>query len=343
MMSSRALAVVCALAVAAAVVPAASAAAGDGDEIYTDHAVGVRVLELEDSTRATPADPEGQRGPVAASPVRSLPTTVFYPAAGDVPEDSTDQGGRTAPTEPAPDAEPARGRFPVILFSHGAPGSPHDYRWTLVHWASQGYVVVAPQYPVTSTSGPTDVAWTDARDQVRDARYVLTEVLALDRTPWEKGGLGGRLARRHVAAAGHSMGGLTTLAQVSECCGDRRIDAALVLAGVSEGDAGPRIVRPRGPILFAHATLDPAVPFTSSEGAYRRASAPKYLLEIRLPIGGVLGHLAPLALGFGDVSRDVSAVIDDFLAASLNDDSAAAERLEAERKPGRYLHLRSDP
>jgi dienelactone hydrolase len=265
---------------------------------------------------------------------------VLYPAAGEVPADATD---RTAPTEPVPDAEPARGRFPVILFSHGAPGSPHDYRWTLVRWASQGYVVVAPQYPVTSTAGPTDVAFADARDQVRDARFVLTEVLALDRTSWADGGLGGHLARGHIAAAGHSMGGLTTLAQVSACCADRRVDAALVLAGVSDGEEGPRIVRPRGPILFAHATLDAAVPFTASQTAFRRASTPKYLLEIRLPIGGVLGHLVPLAIGFGDVSRDVSAIVDDFLAAYLADDDAAADRLAAEKRPGRYLHLTSDP
>ena len=43
--------------------------------------------------------------------------------------------------------------------------------------AEQGFLVVAPQFPISSTAGPTDVAWEDARDQIRDATYVLTQVL----------------------------------------------------------------------------------------------------------------------------------------------------------------------
>ncbi len=323
------------VAIAAIVAPAAVAHAGPETAVAGEHAVGVRTLDLVDATRDTPADPEGQRGPIPSSPTRALPTTVFYPAVGDPPSDPA--------AEAVPDAEPRRGRHPVILFSHGAPGSPHDYRRNLMRWAAQGFVVVAPQYPVSATAGPTEVAWADARDQIRDARFVLTEVLALDRVRWDDGGLGRRLDAGHIAAAGHSMGGLTTLALVSECCRDRRVDAALVLAGVSEPEAGPRIVRPQGPILFAHATLDIAVPFSQSTRAYRNASPPRYLLEIRIPIGGVAAHIFPFSTGFGRISRDVQAVIDDFLAAYLDDDAAAAERLRPAAKPGPNLRLRSDP
>jgi predicted dienelactone hydrolase len=263
-MSACRAAAACVLAALVALAPTgASAGGGDSGSTGVTYSVGMRRLDLVDDQRSTPADAAAQQGPIAASDARALPTTVLYPAVGGGP---TDPGA-----DPLPDADPRRGRFPVILFTHGAPGEPHDYRSLLVRWASQGYVVVAPQYPITSTAGPTEVAWADARDQVRDARHVLSEVLALDRVPWSEGGLGGHLDRRHVAAAGHSMGGLTTLALVSECCRDRRVDAAVVLAGVSQGETGPRIEHPRGPILFAHAMLDVAVSIRSSERAFRRS------------------------------------------------------------------------
>ena len=140
-------------------------------------------------------------------------------------------------------------------------GRPTTTRATLERWAAEGYAVVAPTYPATSRAGITEATVRDQRDQVRDARFVLDHVLALDSTPVTEGGLGGLLDRRRIAAAGHSMGGLTSLALVSRCCRDRRVKAAVVLAGVSENQHGPRIRRPTGPIFFAHATYDIAVPF----------------------------------------------------------------------------------
>jgi fermentation-respiration switch protein FrsA (DUF1100 family) len=196
---------------------------------------------------------------------------------------------------------------------------------------------------VSSLSGPDDVGNRDQRDQVRDARFVLDRVLHLDRRRVRDGGFGGLLDRRHIGVAGHSQGGYTTLALVSDCCRDPRVDAALVLAGVTEVDGGPRLRNPSGPILFAHATLDLAVLFRESERAYARAGRPKYLLEIRLPVGGVVGHVLPFFTGAGRVSDAVAGTLDDFLAGYVRGDRSARREIPVAARASDDLHLRSAP
>jgi dienelactone hydrolase len=301
--------------------------------------VGVRVLPLTDASRATPADAEGS---VAPSSSRRLPTAVFYPAPGAVPATATTVNGVVDRTIAATiDAPLARGHFPVILFSGGAPGTALDYAPLLASWATLGYVVVAPQFPVSSISGPTPAAWSDQPEQVHDARFVLDRVLALDRRSVHAGGFGDRLDRRHIAAAGHSMGGLTTLALVSSCCRDPRISAAIVLAGVSQPVAGPALEHIRGPLLVAHSSADPAVPFAQGEAAYLAAGTPKYLLEIDYPLVGGASHLLTYFPGtpFAD---GVAAVFADFLAGYLRGDGRAVGRLAADAHSRTELRWRAD-
>ena len=178
-------AVVCGTLVAALLVdavPTAARARPNGTRARSGQPVGVRVVALEDPTRPTPADPEGR---FPASPTRRLPTTVFYPAALGIPGTTSTTALAFGDDGPAalPDARAAAGRYPVILFSGGAPGTPADYEPMLATWARLGYVVVAPEFPVSSITGPTPVAWQDQPDQVRDARFVLHRMLALDRAP----------------------------------------------------------------------------------------------------------------------------------------------------------------
>ena len=328
---------VVAVLVAALLAPSARAVQPRASRLTQDvatprYAVGVRVIPLVDRSRSTPADRDATV-PAKGAPARALPTTIYYPAEGTAPALPTD-GSDVAEA----DAPATSGRFPVIFFSHGSPGSPHDYAGTLERWAAEGYVVVAPTYPVTTRAGITKVVLADQRNQVRDARFVLDHVLALNRSRVANGGLGGLLDTRRIAAAGHSMGGLTTLALVSDCCRDRRIKSAVVLAGVSENPGGPKIRHPRGPILFAHAPYDVAVPFQESQHAYRAASVPKYLLQVRFPVAGVVAHLLPFFPGFGDTWVDVGHVVDQFLAAYLAGDRSARSGIAAAAR-ARFLHL----
>ena len=322
-------------------VPTAARAHPTGTRARSWHPVGVRVVALEDPTRATPADPEGR---FPASPIRRLPTTVFYPAALGIPGTTSTTALAFGDDGPAalPDARAAAGRYPVILFSGGAPGTPADYGPLLATWAKLGYVVVAPEFPVSSITGPTPVAWKDQPDQVRDARFVLHRMLALDRTPVSAGGFAGLLDRRHIAAAGHSMGGLTTLALISRCCREPRIAAALVLAGVSDPLAGPALHGITGPVLFAHDRWDIAVPFGQGQRAFAAAQPPKYLLEVDYPLAGVASHLLPYFPGT-PFATGVAAVFADFLAGYLHNDGRALGRLGADARSEDGLHWHAVP
>jgi len=110
-----------------------------------------RLLEFTDPSRVTDPRP-GQPGNKTQG--RTLPTTIWYPAP------------------------PARGPFPLVLFSHGLLGLPSDYEAIATRWSGAGFVVVAPTYPLTSRASP-QVQPLDVPNQPADASFVITAVLKL--------------------------------------------------------------------------------------------------------------------------------------------------------------------
>ncbi|GAA3904782.1 alpha/beta hydrolase family protein [Actinoplanes auranticolor] len=219
---------------------------------------------------------------------RPLPTTVWYPATGDGP-------------------------FPVVVFSHGLTARPGDYAGILARWARAGFVVAAPAYPHTS-AGVADFNVIDLLNQPADASSVLTQILALDGEAGDP--LRGRLDRDHVAAAGHSGGGVTTLGMLSGNR-DERLTAAVVLAGrqVLPGTfTGPAL-----PVLFVHGELDQTVRYADGRAAFSAVPWPKALLT--LPDAG---HVVTSGEEF-DLVADATT---DFWRWSLYGDAGAGRRLE---------------
>jgi predicted dienelactone hydrolase len=103
------------------------------------YGVGVRTLALVDTSRPTAA-----HGDVPAAPSRTLTTEVWYPTAPH-----TGAAAR--------DATAAHGRFPVVLSSHGYSDVRTGEAYIAEALASRGYVVAAPQFPLTSlSSAPRD-------------------------------------------------------------------------------------------------------------------------------------------------------------------------------------------
>jgi predicted dienelactone hydrolase len=109
------------------------------------YAVGMVTDTFVDPHRTTPAwnaSPE--------TPTRTLVTTILYPATG--------AAGGTPTSGAAPDK--GAGPFPLIVFAHGLGGTPQDYLALLTDWASEGFVVAAPLFPLstpTSPAAPTPV------------------------------------------------------------------------------------------------------------------------------------------------------------------------------------------
>lgn len=107
------------------------------------------------------------------------------------------------------------GPAPVIVLSHGGGSSKDDYTRAGDHWASHGYVVIAPTH-IDSKSLGFDMAAAGARgmtnvmhSRIADMRFIATH---LNDIAAQVPGLAARMDPKRLVAAGHSMGGFTALA-----------------------------------------------------------------------------------------------------------------------------------
>ena len=271
-------------------------------------AVGMHTESFVDRSRATPADVVAG---ITPENVRRLPTTIFYPAKGTSAADG----------DAVRDARPRKGRYPLVLFAGGSPGSPADYAPLLRAWAAAGYVVAAPEFPVSSYTGPDDVAYADLPSQSGDLRFVLRRMLALDA---EKTGIPAIDAKR-IAVAGHSLGGQTALSLVAQCCRESRVDVALILAGVTDATDGPALRKLRGPALFVHSRNDRAVPYQPALDTCARVTGWKRMITVE-DLRGLRAHIDPY-LGTSEYASIVRPATVDFLDGYLRDDAGARRRL----------------
>lgn len=268
-------------------VPGAARAPLAGAAPTQRYAVGVRTLRL------------------ANGAARPLPTTLLYPASG------------AAGQAPRTDAAPATGHFPVVVFSHGLTGHPVAYTELITRWAAAGFVVAAPAYPHTSF-GVVQFDVLDVVNQPADASSVLTAVLALDAAAGDP--LRGRLDTSHVAAAGHSAGGITTVGLFTGAR-DARLSAGIILAGNGLG-VGTGYTGAAASLLFVHGDADNVVSYSSGRAAYQSVPWAKAFLTLHRG-----GHSGPY-LYRGDRAFDaVAGTTTEFLRWTLYGDPAAKRRL----------------
>jgi dienelactone hydrolase len=299
-----------------------SASASAADESASRYRVGTRVETFVDDTRSTPPT-DGS----PALPTRTLRTFYWYPARGD-----TSDGDRKG-------ARPARGRFPVILFSHGQNAQPTFYRELLRQWAAAGYVVIAPEYPLSVDDAPEEETTTDRFQQPADATFVLDRSLDL---PW----IARIVDADHVAAIGHSLGGHTTFQLAyGDCCRDPRIDAAIALAGAGYGEGGTVDDTTPPPLLLVHDRNDRAVSHEEALRTFDEFDGPRLLLTVHESLDD-LAHLLPYLGGPRPVAELVTAATLDFLARYLGGDDEALHRLcrgPADPRTGRVRSAGTPP
>jgi dienelactone hydrolase len=284
-------------------------ASGAVRAVTPKYAVGMVTDTFVDPHRTTPAwnaSPE--------MPTRTLVTTILYPATGAT--------GGTPTSGAAPDK--GAGPFPLIVFAHGLGGTPQDYLALLTDWASEGFVVAAPLFPLSNAnvSGGPDAG--DVVNQPKDMSYVIDGVLLDSQTP--NGSLSGLVDPEEIGAAGHSNGAVTTLGLVANtCCHDSRVKAAIVMAGTTEGfPPGHYDFSHTPPLLLVHGTADQLIPYRSAPLTYNEARGPKGLLTVE---GGSHGGAA------GQDSQSASTVIrttTDFFESYLDRDEAARSRLTSD-------------
>ena len=243
--------------------------------------------------------------------VRSLPTEVRYPTSG------------SAGTEDQPGARADRryGPYPLVVFSEGYDISPEAYATLLDAWASAGYVVADPTYPLTSPSSPEGLDESDIVNHPADLRFVITSVLQDGATPG--GTLSGLIDPSEIAVIGHSDGGDVTLATASNsCCSDGRIKAAVILSGAELASfGGTYYATPPVPMLVVQGTEDDINPPACSVQLYDAAPEPKYFLSL---IGQ--SHEGPY-LEAGQPLDTVGKVTIDFLNGYLRHSTAQLDEM----------------
>jgi pimeloyl-ACP methyl ester carboxylesterase len=243
-----------------------------------------------------PSRPGVLRGDAAAAAGRLLRTEVRFP---DV---------RTA------------GPFPLVVFAHGYATSTAAYGALLDDLAAVGYVVAAPELPVTSTAHGAAVGPREPGAQVADVAFVISSVVALAASD---GPLRGSVRAGPVVVMGHSDGGITAAATAfASGVRDERVGAAVVLSGARSDVGAPWFPAGSPALLAVHGDTDTVNPFAASQSLYAadRSGSPRYLVRVR---------------GAGHTDAFVSArtrtalvvLIDDFVRASLGTDAAAAARI----------------
>jgi len=247
----------------------ATCAAGAAIEGQRVHAVGIATETYIDTHRTTVA-----WGSAPALPTRTLVTTILYPAQGS-PSSSPPKVGA------APDRL-GGAPYPLIVFAHGLGADPQQYISLLSYWAAAGFVVAAPQFPLTSTETPGGADGGDVINQPGDMSFVITSVLATSAQPTSP--LSGMINQQEIGAAGHSNGAITTLGLVANtCCHDGRVKAAVVMAGTTDEayPGGQYELAHAPPLLLVHGTADQLIPFTGAVAVFNGARGPKGLLSIK--------------------------------------------------------------
>ncbi len=238
------------------------------------HAVGLRSFELQDSSAAE----------------RVIPVDVWYPAiaTGNDEANPPAEHPLKAPHRARMNLNPAEGRFPLVLFSHGNSGYRRQSTFLTTHLASWGIVVAAPDHSGNTFFDSAEIRSEEQRKRVHfearrnRPRDMLATAGALFENPdaaWPA------LDPGAVAALGHSYGGWTSLKLPGL---DSGIRAVCGLAPASEPFVGRKAFAPGElpfspalPTLLVAGLDDVLVDIdTSVRPLFERMPAPRALVGI---------------------------------------------------------------
>ena len=219
--------------------------------------VGVTHATFVDASRPTEA-----RAARPAMSSRTLATTVWYPSS----------------TNSDTEAPVAAGTYPLVVFAHGFDVDADTYGTLLSNLAQDGYVVAAPEFPMTSSDYPGSADEGDVANQAGDMSFVISAMTSISSVP---GAVAGHVDATHIAVMGHSDGGVTAAAVAfNSVVRDTRINAAVIVSGAMIDYPGPWFSAGGPPMLAVHGTADPINPFTASQQLFDTDPGPRALLAV---------------------------------------------------------------
>lgn len=239
-----------------------------------------------DETRPTPPN-----NTYPGSPVRTLPTRVYYPAQPP---------NRTASPPPPTRVPVAAGTFPIVGYAHGLTSRGEPARFTCEHLATHGYVCVAPRFPLSSGYAPGGPTIADIGQQPRDLDFVMRRVASLGGADAD---LGTAVDASKRGIVGLSAGGLTVLlAAYHPTLRIPDIDAAVAHAPVSCFLGAPAYAPRSLPMLIVAGTADELVPPEGPRRAFSLAPPPVILAEL---LGGTHSGFLNAERPFVENSDDI--------------------------------------
>lgn len=236
--------------------------------------------------------------PTGDTPGRVLPTDIYVP-------------GGTGP-------------FPMIVHAHGLAGNSQKFSELLSAWSKAGYVVVAPNFPLTSDAIPNDQRRVeDVVNQPADLRFVTDQVLEMNQ---QGGALAGLIDPDRLGLSGLSLGGATAYAKLFHpCCVDERFRSAILMSAFTFPMPGGEFTWGRRfPVLVFSGTADTSIPIAVQQQAIDQLPGPTWAVTLA---DGT--HAWPFE---NTPSPHDQLVIDttlDFWAGTLRDDAAALTSVTA--------------
>ncbi len=192
-------------------------------------------LRLVDDSRPTQANKD-----FAGTDTRILEASYWYPVndQGEVPE----------------------GKHPLLVYSHGFSSTREGGEYLGEFLASNGYIVIAADFPLTTKHAPGGPELKDVVNQPGDVSFLIDSVIT-----WSRDGshvFSGHLDENRIGVTGISLGGLTTtLVSYHPTRRDPRIKAAASIAGPTSSFSETFYQNTDIPFLMLAADIDALVPY----------------------------------------------------------------------------------
>ena len=103
------------------------------------------------------------------------------------------------------DASISKGKFPLLLVSHGTGGNRFSMTWFIEKMVQEGYIVVSIDHYGNSTFNKIPREFVKWWERAIDIKYVLTNVLTDEK-------IGSRIDTSRIGGVGFSLGGYTNIA-----------------------------------------------------------------------------------------------------------------------------------
>lgn len=252
-----------------------------------------------DTSRSTRAN-----GDFPGAPERTLPVRIWYPV------DAENAGQTDAPIA-------ASGPFPLVGYAHGFTSGKAAGGRLGEHLVSHGYVVIAPDFPLSNGGAPGGPTAGDIANQPADLGFVLQQLMRLDHP------VARAIDPTKTGIVGLSLGGGTVVIGAYHPTLSLGFVGAAVALAPAACFTGPDFYTNPMPTMLIAGTADELVPFDESpERAFGWAPSPTTL--VRLDGGthvGMLGIDAPginsdLTIGCAAVLGEVGEEDEDSFAGS---------------------------